>query len=145
MRDWLHSTIEEINAMSFDEAVEIVERQIELGHSEGDYKPRPHMTKALDIILQTAKMQFELYQKNYNSGIIIHLQNERGKRLAKIEFQNNHMFIENDSCILDNVDGDKIDGVYYEVYRVILPIEYNALENVSNEHLLEELKERMSE
>lgn len=144
MRDWLHSTPEEINTMSFDEAVEIIERQIELGHSKGDYKPRPHMTKALEIVLQTAKIQFDLYQKNYNSGKIIHLQNERGRRLAKIEFQNNHI-IENDSCILDDVDGDTIDGVDYEVYRIILPIEYGVLENISNEHLLEEIKERMSE
>lgn len=54
MKDWLHSTNEEVENMTFEEAKEIVERQIALGHNKGEYRPRKHMTKALEIILNAA-------------------------------------------------------------------------------------------
>lgn len=56
MKDWLHASDEEINNMTFEEAKEIVKRQISLGHKTGDFRPRAHMTKALEIILDKAEI-----------------------------------------------------------------------------------------
>lgn len=55
MKDWLHASDEEINNMTFEEAKEIVQRQISLGHKTGDFRPRAHMTRALEIILDRAE------------------------------------------------------------------------------------------
>lgn len=55
MKDWTHASDEEINNMTFEEAKEIVQRQISLGHKTGDFRPRSHMTKALEIILAKAE------------------------------------------------------------------------------------------
>lgn len=55
MKDWLHCTDEEVENMTFEEAKEIIEKQIALGHSKGEFRPRKHMTKALEIILNNAK------------------------------------------------------------------------------------------
>lgn len=38
MKDWLHASDEEINNMAFEEAKEIVQRQISLGHKTGDFR-----------------------------------------------------------------------------------------------------------
>lgn len=54
MREWRLATTGEISSMTFDEAKEIVERQIELGHKTGDWRPREHLTKAMEIILEMA-------------------------------------------------------------------------------------------
>ena len=54
MKDWKHCTAKEIEEMTFEEAREIVEKQIALGHEKGEYKPRSHMTKALEIVLAKA-------------------------------------------------------------------------------------------
>lgn len=54
MKDWLCCFDSDIENMTFKEAQEIVERQINLGHSKGDFRPRKHMTKALEIILNKA-------------------------------------------------------------------------------------------
>ena len=53
--NWMYQSTERINKMTFDEACEIIENQINLGHSTGDFRPREHMTKALEIILEQAK------------------------------------------------------------------------------------------
>lgn len=54
MKEWKKASKQEIENMSFDEAKEIVEKQITLGKSSGDFRPREHLTKALEIILQKA-------------------------------------------------------------------------------------------
>ena len=45
--------------------------------------------------------------------------------------------------IIDKINGDRINGIDYETYNIVIPIDYDALENVSNENLLEEIRERM--
>lgn len=54
MKDWLHSSDEEVKSMTFEEAKEIIEKQIALGHSKGEFRPRKHLTKALEIMLNKA-------------------------------------------------------------------------------------------
>lgn len=54
MKDWLHSSDEEVKNMTFEEAKEIIEKQIALGHSKGEFRPRKHFTKALEIMLNKA-------------------------------------------------------------------------------------------
>jgi hypothetical protein len=57
-KDWRHASQKEIDAMTFDEAKRIVEKQIELGHGKGDFRPRAHMTKALEIVLKMAEANY---------------------------------------------------------------------------------------
>ena len=38
MKDWLRASDEKINNMTFEEAKEIVQRQISLGHKIGDFR-----------------------------------------------------------------------------------------------------------
>ena len=54
MKDWLHSSDEEVKSMTFEEEKEIIEKQIALGHSKGEFRPRKHFTKALEIMLNKA-------------------------------------------------------------------------------------------
>lgn len=54
MQDWKNCSDKEIENMTFEEVKEIIERQIALGHSSGDFRPRKHMTKALEIVLNKA-------------------------------------------------------------------------------------------
>lgn len=54
MKDWKYCSDKEIENMTFEEAKEIIERQIALGHSNGEFRPRKHMTKALEIVLSKA-------------------------------------------------------------------------------------------
>lgn len=51
----MHASPEEINKMTYEEAKEIISGQIELGHRKGDFRPREHLTKALEIILSKAE------------------------------------------------------------------------------------------
>ena len=55
MKEWMHASLEEINKMTYEEAKEIISGQIELGHRKGDFRPREHLTKALEIILSKAE------------------------------------------------------------------------------------------
>lgn len=54
MKNWLHASDEEVANMTFNEARELIEKHIKLGHEDGEYRPRKHMTKALEIILEEA-------------------------------------------------------------------------------------------
>ena len=54
MKNWLQSSDEEVANMTFNEAREIVENHIALGHSISEFRPRKHMTKALEIMLEEA-------------------------------------------------------------------------------------------
>lgn len=56
MKDWLHAKKKEIENMTFDQAREIVEKQIRLGKEGGKWCPREHLTKALEIILSKAEL-----------------------------------------------------------------------------------------
>ena len=55
MKLWRLASKKEIDNMTFEEAVEIVMTQVELGHRTGDFRPREHMTKALEIVLAKAE------------------------------------------------------------------------------------------
>lgn len=56
MKEWLHARKKEIENMTFDQAKEIVEKQIQLGKEGGQWCPREHLTKALEIILKKAEL-----------------------------------------------------------------------------------------
>lgn len=56
MKDWMHAKKKEIENMTFDQAKEIVEKQIRLGKEGGQWCPREHLTKALEIILSKAEL-----------------------------------------------------------------------------------------
>lgn len=49
------SSKSEINQMTITQAIEILENQIELGKSQGDWKPREHMIKAYEIAIKALK------------------------------------------------------------------------------------------
>lgn len=53
--DWRNATDQEVSAMSFEEATLIIQKQIDLGHSKGDLRPRAHITRAMEIVLVQAK------------------------------------------------------------------------------------------
>jgi hypothetical protein len=53
--DWKNASKQEINKMTYEQAREIVQRQIALGYtSDQAWKPRMHLTKALEIVLKQA-------------------------------------------------------------------------------------------
>ena len=54
MKDWLHAKKKEIENMTFDQAKEIVEKQIQLGKEGGQWCPREHTTHAYEMILKRA-------------------------------------------------------------------------------------------
>lgn len=54
MKDWLHATKREIEKMTFDEAKEIMKKQIRLGREGGEFCPREHTTHAYEMILERA-------------------------------------------------------------------------------------------
>lgn len=49
------SSKEEIASMTIKQAIEILENQIKLGHTKGDFRPREHMTKALEVAVECMK------------------------------------------------------------------------------------------
>lgn len=58
MKDWKHSTQQEIDNMTFDEAVEIVQKQIDMGEKKvgesGQWCARAHTTHAYQMVLHRA-------------------------------------------------------------------------------------------
>lgn len=59
MKDWKHATQQEIDSMTFDEAVEIVQGQIDMGEKRvgegGKWCAKAHTTHAYQMILDDAK------------------------------------------------------------------------------------------
>ena len=49
------STDDEIENMTIEQAIELIEKQITLGKSSGDFKPRKHMVKAFELALEAMK------------------------------------------------------------------------------------------
>lgn len=62
--DWRYATNQRIAQMTFDEAREIVQRQINLAHTNGMWAPRPHLAKAMEIVLKKAEMYNAMEVKN---------------------------------------------------------------------------------
>lgn len=58
MKDWKHATQEEVDAMTFEEAVEIVQKQIDMGEKKvgdgGEWCARAHTTQAYQLVLHRA-------------------------------------------------------------------------------------------
>ena len=54
MESWLYATKGQIAKMTFNEAREILEKQIRLGKEGGKYCPRPHTVHAYEMILDRA-------------------------------------------------------------------------------------------
>ena len=55
MKNWLHAPYDEIDNMTFEEAKELIKKQIKIGNEDGEFKPRKHMTKALEMLLERAE------------------------------------------------------------------------------------------
>jgi len=53
------STDEEIENMTIEQAIELIEKQIALGESKGDFKPRKHMVKAYKIAVDALKFMLD--------------------------------------------------------------------------------------
>lgn len=72
------------------------------------------------------------------------LQNERRKTIATIDIHDGCIVNEQSGrFVIDNVDGDRIYDRDYTVYRIVIPAQDDALEYVSNDNLLEELRFRL--
>ena len=54
MKDWFNAKKKEIENMTFDQAKEIVEKQIQLGKEGGQWCHREHTTHAYKMILKRA-------------------------------------------------------------------------------------------
>ena len=58
MKDWKHATQQEVDAMTFDEAVEILQKQIDMGEKkvgdDGMWCARAHTIHAYQMILDRA-------------------------------------------------------------------------------------------
>lgn len=52
MKDWKYASEQEVENMTLEEAKELIEKHIALGHTTGDFRPRKHMTKAFAIANQ---------------------------------------------------------------------------------------------
>lgn len=84
------------------------------------------------------------YARVYKKSKRLYIQNERRESLIMIDIQAGIVINEDTGgYIIDKIDGDNINGIDYETYRIVIPTVYDALENVSNEKLLEEVEERM--
>jgi len=53
------STDDEVNNMTIEQAIELLEKQITLGESKGDFKPRKHMIKAYKIAVDAMKFMLD--------------------------------------------------------------------------------------
>ena len=54
--NWKNSD-EEINNMTYEQAIELIQKQINLGKSNGDFKPRKHMVKAYELAVKALEKQ----------------------------------------------------------------------------------------
>ena len=50
------STDDEIENMTIEQAIELLQKQIILGESKGEFKPRKHMIKAYKIAVDSMKI-----------------------------------------------------------------------------------------
>ena len=83
-------------------------------------------------------------QSIYERGILLRIQNEKREQLIMVDIQAGSIINEETGgYIIDRIDGDRINGIDYETYNIVIPIDYDALENVSNANLLKEISERM--
>ena len=59
-----HSSKEEIDTMTINQAIEILENHIAMGYSHSKIKPRKHMTKALEIAVECMKNKYNYEGEN---------------------------------------------------------------------------------
>lgn len=50
-----HSSDKEIGLMTYEQAIELIQNQINLGKSKGNFKPRKHMVKAYELAVEALK------------------------------------------------------------------------------------------
>ena len=83
-------------------------------------------------------------QSIYERGILLRIQNEKREQLIMVDIQAGSIINEDTGgYIIDKIDADRINDIPYETYNIVIPIDYDVLENISNENLLEEISERM--
>jgi len=51
------SSDEEVNSMTYKQAIELIQKQVNLGKSNGDFKPRKHMVKAYELAVKALEKQ----------------------------------------------------------------------------------------
>lgn len=138
----INNDTDETDIMTFEEAVSVVEHYTTHNDAGIPVKFTNRISKAMSMVLQAAKAQFNAYNALFNSGKLIHIQNERGKELAKITFRGSHLAESTNSTVTD-CDANTIDGVAYDTYRISINTSYDALDNISDDKLLEEVRIRM--
>ena len=51
------SSDEEISNMTYEQAIELIQKQINLGMSNGDFRPRKHLVKAYELAVKALDKQ----------------------------------------------------------------------------------------
>jgi len=51
------SSDEEISNMTYEQAIELIQKQINLGKSNGDFRPRKHLVKACELAVKSLNKQ----------------------------------------------------------------------------------------
>ena len=51
------SSDEEVNSITHEQAIELLQKQINLGMSNGDFKPRKHLVKAYELAVKSLEKQ----------------------------------------------------------------------------------------
>ena len=110
MKDWLHASKKDIENMTFDQAKEIVEKQIRLGKEGGQWCPREHLKKALEIILDSAELYELRKEKREVSWNPVTKQHECAICGTKLYINNN--FCPLCGCAQDWDNADNHDKIF---------------------------------
>ena len=117
MKDWKHATQQEIDNMTFEEAVEIVQKQIDMGEKRvgdgGKWCARAHTTHAYQMILDRA-----LFANSRRKSLIISL--KRNHELRDENTKLRYMFREIiNECKKPHYDREDDLNSYYKICSII--------------------------
>ena len=121
MKDWKHATQEEVDAMTFEEAVEIVQKQIDMGEKKvgegGKWCARAHTTHAYQIILDAAKA------KTTRDVMIHSLLLDTSKRCKEIYYLRQSLQTILNIIIRERLGGINVDCAYSNICDIISEME----------------------
>lgn len=121
MKDWKHATQQEIDNMTFEEAVEIVQKQIDMGEKkvgDGDeWCARAHTTHAYQMILDNAKA------KTTRDVEIRSLLSDTSKRCKEIYYLRQSLRTILNIIIRERLGGINVDCAYSNICDIISGME----------------------
>ena len=81
--NWKNSD-EEINNMTYEQAIELIQKQINLGISNGDFRPRKHLVKAYELAVNALEKQIPktLKIEKWNPALCPSCNNELSEHLG---------------------------------------------------------------